>query len=132
MVQVGTRWHIVGQITNVDVDPADLTITGTLLNSAGESMASYAAGQASVLKVLPGETVPFRVDFEGVAGAIEGTDLTDPEFNPNAVTEIVLDEPVASYELSVKALVTGRNLERLAPTQLELARVRSAADFKTT
>ncbi len=121
VVQVGTRWHIVGQITNVDVDPADLTITGTLLNSVGESMASYAAGQASVLKVLPGETVPFRVDFEGVAGAIEGTDLTDPEFNPNAVTEIVLDEPVASYELSVKALVTGRNLERLAPTQLQFS-----------
>ncbi len=118
VVQVGTRWHIVGQITNVDVDPADLTISGTLLNSAGESMASYAAGQGSVSKVLPGETVPFRVDFEGVAGAVEGTDLTDAEFNPNAVTEIVLDEPVASYELSVKALVTGRNLERLAPTQL--------------
>jgi hypothetical protein len=115
----GTRWHIVGQITNVDVDPADLTITGTLLDADDEPMASYAAGQASVLKVLPGETVPFRVDFEGVAGAIAGTDLSDPEFNPDAVTEIVLDEPVASYELSVKALVTGRNLERLAPTQLK-------------
>ncbi|MBT8241200.1 MAG: hypothetical protein KJN63_08235, partial [Acidimicrobiia bacterium] len=67
-----------------------------------------------------GETVPFRVDFEGVAGAVEGADLTDPEFSPDAVTEIVLAEPVASYELAVKALVTGRDLQRLAPSQLEV------------
>jgi hypothetical protein len=136
VVRRGTRWHVVGQITNVDVDPADLTITGTLLSSNGEPLASYAAGQASVSKVLPGETVPFRVDFEGVAGAVEGADLTDPEFSPDAVTEIVLDEPVASYELAVKALVTGRDLHRLAPSQLEVedthVRGRLQNDLTTT
>jgi len=103
---------IVGQLTNVDIDPADITVTGRLLDEAGEVMAEYQAGRGTVHKVRPGETVPFRVAFEGMVTAGR-----DPEsvgvFAPNAVAQLKLDRPIASYELAVKALVTGRNLQRL-------------------
>jgi len=114
LVHDGVAWFIVGQITNLDIDPADITVTGRLRSEDGTELAEYQAGIGTVHKVLPGETVPFRVSFEGVVGAADGVDASSGVFDPNKVVQLALDEEVVSYELEAKALVTGRNLQRLA------------------
>ncbi len=121
LVRRAGRWHIVGQLTNVDVDPADITVTGRLIDADRRVLAAYDGGQATVHKVRPGETVPFRIDFEGVAGANDAAAPDAGDFAPDSVTEVILDAPVASYDLAVKALVTGRDLERLTVENLDYA-----------
>ena len=72
-------------------------------------------------KVLPGETVPFRVAFEGVATVSDGSIAANEQagvFDPDSVVQLTLTEDVASYEVEAKALVTGRNLERLVVSDL--------------
>ena len=128
LVRKGDRWFIVGQVTNLDIDPADITVTGRLRDADGGELAEYQAGVGTVHKVLPGETVPFLVSFEGVVGAAEGVDDSSGVFDPANVVQLVLDDEVASYEVEVKALVTGRNLERLAVEDL---RIGEQADERT-
>ena len=110
------QWFIVGQLTNLDVDPADITVTGRLLGADGTALATYHGGEGTVHKVLPGETVPFRVAFEGVATVAMANLAQDQEagvFDPELVVQLELTEDVVSYEVEAKALVTGRNLDRL-------------------
>lgn len=115
------QWFIVGQLTNIDVDPADITVTGRLRGADGEALATYHAGIGTVHKVLPGETVPFRVAFEGVA-TVESVDNPANQqtgtFDPTSTVQLRLSEEVVSYEVEAKALVTGRNLQRLAVSNL--------------
>ena len=128
LIEEDGQWFIVGQLTNLDIDPADVTVTGQLLGVGGTELATYHAGEGTVHKVLPGETVPFRVAFEGVA-TIDQAALDEAEhsletaervgvFDPDSVVQLELDEDVVSYEVSVKALVTGRNLGRLTVSNL--------------
>ena len=126
LVKEDDSWFVVGQITNLDIDPADITVTGRLRDEDGVELAEYQAGIGTVHKVLPGETVPFRVSFEGVVGVADSdaVDESSGVFDPDNVVQLVLDDEVASYEVEAKALVTGRNLERLAVEDVQI----SAAD----
>ncbi len=124
------QWYIVGQITNLDVDPADITVTGRLLDDDGVALATYHAGEGTVHKVLPGETVPFRVAFEGVATIDDADQKASEEvgvFDPESVVQLELTEQVASYEVEAKALVTGRNLERLVVSTVSAQRAASSS-----
>lgn len=129
LVQLDDQWYIVGQLTNLDVDPADITVTGRLRSADGVELAAYHAGLGTVHKVLPGETVPFRIAFEGVAqqglaqeGSVDGAVGEEQGvFDPDSVVQLTLDDEVASYEVEARALVTGRNLERLAVADVEIS-----------
>ena len=120
LVREDQNWFVVGQLTNLDVDPADITVTGRLRAEDGTELAEYQAGSGTVHKVLPGETVPFRVSFEGVADAADEVDEHSGVFDPDNVVQLTLDDEVASYEVEAKALVTGRNLERLVIEDVEI------------
>jgi hypothetical protein len=111
--RVGERWIIVGTVTNVDVDPADVTVNGTLRGADDDVLASYDAGQATIHQVLPGETVPYRIDFEGRAGSVDRDDPVAAQFDPLAYAEPVLDGEVASVDVAARAVVTGGQLERV-------------------
>lgn len=134
LVRQDGQWYIVGQLTNLDVDPADITVTGRLQGAGGTPLATYHAGEGTVHKVLPGETVPFRVAFEGVA-TVEADDLATDEqagvFDPDSVVQLMLEEDVVSYEVEAKALVTGRNLERLVVSDIVIDES-SAGDHRLT
>ena len=127
LVKEGDNYFVVGQLTNLDIDPADITVTGRLRGEDGIELAEYQAGVGTVHKVLPGETVPFRVSFEGVVGVASGVEDkgdVDEEagvFDPDNVIQLVLDDEIASYEVEAKALVTGRNLERLTVKDVQIA-----------
>ena len=69
-----------------------------------------------------------RVSFEGVIESAESIDDTEGVFEPDKVVQLTLDEEVASYEVEAKALVTGRNLERLTVEDVQI----DAADGRRT
>ncbi len=116
LVVVDERTYVVGEITNSDVDPADITVTAYLYDSTGETLSWYNAQGGMIHKLLPQESTPFRVDFEGVAGtAITETAQIEEqagEFDPLAFTPITVEDRVTSYAVYGKGVVTGRNLYR--------------------
>lgn len=107
-------YSVVGEVLNVDVDPADVTVSGYIYDQAGELLTWYNAGAGMMHKLLPQETTPFRIDFEGVAGlALE--DLRGPiAFAPDAKWQYVLpgDTQLGRFDVFAKAVVTQRDLDR--------------------
>jgi hypothetical protein len=91
---VDDNWVVVGDVTNIDVDPADVTITAQLRDEDGDLLATYDAAQVMVHKLLPGESSPFRVVFESLAGtapaedgeATAATEVVDDVGNGDALT----------------------------------------------
>lgn len=110
MVSVDGRQSVVGELINADADPADITVTAYLLDEAGDTITWYNAQQVAVHKIRPKEITPFRIDFEGVAGA--ALDAYEPEFRPNAYTPVTGVEATKRVDVYAKAVVTGRDLFR--------------------
>ena len=112
-VRADGRFAVVGEITNLDVDPADLTVTARFLNSDGETLVEHNASLVTIHKVLPRETVPFRIDLESIAGSQPSTAEASGSFHPDLFAAPDVDATdIASIELITKAVVTGRDLER--------------------
>ena len=97
---------VVGQVVNVDVDPADLTITAVLRDEDGAELARYNATDHMLRTLNPRESTPFRIDFEEVAAGV------DPDFDPLDFSPIELDNDIASVEVYAKAVVTQSGLSR--------------------
>ena len=111
--RVGDRWVVVGDVTNIDVDPADVTVNGTLRGPDGTLVASYDAGQSTIHQVLPGETVAYRIEFEGRAGSVDRDDPVAGDFDPLAYADIVVESDVMGVEIASRAVITGGQLERV-------------------
>ncbi len=107
-----TRYSVVGELINTDVDPGDITVAAYLYDKDGNVLTWYNAQYAIVHKILPKEVTPFRIDFEGVAGAVLDDVATAGDFAPDAYSPIELDVPVAAFEVYAKAVVTARELYR--------------------
>lgn len=121
--RLGDRWIVVGVVTNIDVDPADVTVNGVLRGSDGEPLAAYDANQSTVHQVLPGESVPYRIDFEERAGAFDRDDPVAGDFDPLAYAEPVIESEVVGVEVASRAVITGGQLERVV--DISRASVRS-------
>jgi hypothetical protein len=98
---------IVGEVLNLDVDPADLTITGVLKDENDDIVLRYNATQQIMHRILPRESTPFRIEFQEVAA---GTDL---DFDPLAFTPAEFDPTtMVTAEVYAKAVVTSDGLDR--------------------
>ena len=111
--RAGERWIVVGTLTNGDVDPADVTVNASLVGDDDVLLASYDAGQSTIHQVLPGETVPYRIDVEGRAGSVDRDDPVAGAFDPLAYSAPVIDEEVVRVEVAARAVVTGGQLDRV-------------------
>lgn len=111
--RTGGAYSLVGELLNNDVDPADITVTGTILDAKGELLTWYNAGEIIIHKLLPLEITPFRIDFEGVAGAAL-TDVAGLEFAPGAqwTYQLPSNRTIGRYEVTARAVVTQRDLDR--------------------
>ncbi len=107
-------FSLVGELMNVDVDPADVTVTGLIYTKDGDVLTWYNSGAGMIHKILPLEITPFRIDFEGVAG-LALADTADSlsfapgsywGYRPSSSTEI------GSFAVFGKGVVTGRDLGR--------------------
>lgn len=121
LVVVDEQISVVGEVRNDDVDPGYVTVSAELLDDADDELSTYAASTGAVHTALPGEIVPFRIDFEGVAGLVEidGELVAEQvEFEPGATTALALDaDRIAEVIVSAKAVVTDTDLGRRMTAQ---------------
>ena len=117
LVQVDGRYSVVGELASRDPDPADATVTAVLYGAGSVELSRYNAQSAMIHKLLPGETTPFRVDFEGVAGALITDTTKVGDFKPGDFTPPQLAQPVEVFAVNGKAVVTGRDLVRTLAIQ---------------
>lgn len=113
------RFSLVGELLNRDADPADITVTGAIYGEGEELLTWYNAGDGIIHKVLPLEITPFRVDFEGVAGAALTQAAADITFAPGATWDYQLPAAkiLKKFTVSAKAVVTQRDLLRAVGVQ---------------
>jgi hypothetical protein len=112
LVKHAGRYDVVGELINLDSDPADLTVTAFLRDAAGEELVRYNAQEGMIHKLLPKEVTPFRVEFEGVAGAVLSDTLDLKKFKPGAFTPPLITRPIGSFDVYAKAVVTSHDLSR--------------------
>jgi len=112
LVRHAGRYSVVGELINSDSDPADLTVTAFLRDAAGGELSRYNAQEVMMHKLFPKEMTPFRVDFEGVAGAVLTNTLNLKTFTPGAFTPPLITRPVQSFDVYAKAVVTQHDLSR--------------------
>ena len=112
LVQVNGRYSVVGELINTDNNPADVTVTAFLYDDAGNTLSWYDAQLVIMHTLLPKEVTPFRIDFEGVAGAVLGDAATAGDFNPKAYSPINPNKPIANFNVYAKAVVTKSDLDR--------------------
>jgi hypothetical protein len=103
---------VVGEIRNDDVQPADTSVTAQLVGADGEPVATWDASIVAKHQVMPGEVVPFRIDFEDVAGALE-VDEGTAVFAPGAREPMRLDpDDVTGLDVYAKGVGTSGGLDR--------------------
>ncbi len=97
---------VVGEVTNLDVDPADVTLTAVLRNNAGEVVARYNATDHLIRTLNPRESTAFRIEFQQVAAG------NNVDFDPLHVSPIELNDDIVTAEIYAKAVVTENGLYR--------------------
>ena len=112
LIEHDGRVSLVGELINTDSDPGDVTVAAFLFDDQGETLTWYNAQNVIMHKLFPKEVTPFRVDFEGVAGAALGDEEPSAEFDPEAFYKIDLAKPIDTFEVYAKAVVTSRDLYR--------------------
>ncbi|PCE62516.1 hypothetical protein [Sediminicola luteus] len=98
LVKYNGKYSIIGSIQNIDNVPADVSLKGTLYNDRDKVLASYDAKYHIKHKLMPKETTPFRIDFEGIAWS-STLDTIPPTFDPDTFTPIDLDEVPKTFDL---------------------------------
>jgi len=123
LVRHSGRYSVVGEVINTSSDPADVTVTAFLHDAVGGELSRYNAQEVIMHKLFPKEVTPFRVDFEGVAGAVLTDTLDLKTFKPGAFTPPLLTRPVDSFDVYAKAVITQHDLSRnLTLQDLEIFR----------
>lgn len=67
-LRVQGRWLVIGNVTNLDVDPVDVTVTAQLRDADSELLSTWNAAEAMQHQLLSGESTPFRIEFQSIAG----------------------------------------------------------------
>ncbi len=111
LVQRDSTYAIVGEIQNVDNIPADIAVTGALYTQDNKELARFNAKDVIKHKLLPKETTPYRINFEGTAWS-GATEEKPTVFNPSMFTEINLLETPIHFEIQVAANVATTDLHQ--------------------
>ncbi|WP_425236468.1 hypothetical protein [Ulvibacterium sp.] len=98
LVKFQGSYSIVGELQNVDNIPADVVIKATLYNDGDTKLANYNAKYHIKHKLMPKETTPFRIDFEGIAWS-STKDTLPPTFDPDEFTPVALAEQPTKFNL---------------------------------
>ena len=112
LIERNGQYHVVGQLTNIDNDPAYVTVSATLYNKEDIEIVSYNAKEVLIHNLLPKEKTYFRIDFEDIAYQISKSTfpkIYDPAFS-NPFT--FLEEPV-KLVLNIKSVISSAPLNRL-------------------
>lgn len=110
LVRLGERWAVIGDVTNIDADPADVTVWAEMRDTDGELLVMNFASFVMHHDLLPQETTPFRIDLETVGGYAEER----LEFDPKASWPFVLPPgtAVGSVDVYARAVTSDRPMDR--------------------
>ncbi len=113
------QFAVVGEVPNNDADPADLTMRATIYDESGKELTWYNAADVAIHKALPYEVVPFRVNFEGVAGEALTNASAALVFEPGAsfAYQLPADANLGAYNVFAKAVTTPYDLDRAVGAQ---------------
>ncbi|RAJ77414.1 hypothetical protein CLV59_107181 [Chitinophaga dinghuensis] len=111
LVKLDSQYIVVGEISNTSAIPAHLTITAELYDRSGSRLISYNTRYNTIHDLLPGEVVPFRIDFEQTAWLREN-DLRPFKFEPYAHYPFTFNTAPATFKILAKAVVGDKDLYR--------------------
>ncbi|MFS4455973.1 hypothetical protein [Maribacter sp. 2304DJ31-5] len=109
LIQYRGHYSIIGELQNVDNIPSDVVIKATLYNDNDKELANYNAKYHIKHKLMPKETTPFKINFEGIAWA-STKDTMPPTFDPDTFTPIDLEEVPTKFNLQCAGNVAHTDL----------------------
>jgi hypothetical protein len=111
LVKLDTNYFVVGELQNVDVYPAHITISSDLYDKNGRRLVSYNAKYATIHRILPLEKVPFKVEFESTAWKYTLTTKVK-KFNPNEFSPFQFSSPPIDFKVFARSVVDKNDLYR--------------------
>ncbi len=124
LVQRGGKLFLVGSVTNIDVVPAAISLTGELRGITGNRLMRQGQGTVGGERLRGGETSGFAIPFAGVLSLTEAAKITG--FDPTLYIPPELPEPPAIAALDARALVGTSDVYR--GVSLNGARIKAAQD----
>ncbi|MCU4655218.1 hypothetical protein N8I71_20440 [Roseibacterium sp. SDUM158016] len=103
LVRRDGRLTLVGAVTNLDMDPAAITLIGDLRDVTGRSLLRQGAGFVGGQRLLPGETTGFRIGFESVLSLEDA--VPGQSYDPTQFLPPILAAPAEGATLDARALV---------------------------
>lgn len=113
LVKFDSSYYVIGELQNVDVYPAHITISSDLYDKNGRKLVSYNAKYATIHRILPMEKIPFKIEFESTAwkyvSAIKGK---SQKFNPNEFSPFKFSSPPVEFKIFARSVVDKNDLYR--------------------
>jgi len=104
LVKVDSNFHVIGEIINIDSDPAYITVSASLYDEQDNELVSYNAKDILVHNLLPKESTPFRIDFEST----QWTSSYGQTFNPMEKNPMSFNSPPKKFVVNVKSVVNDK------------------------
>lgn len=103
------RFSIIGQLSNLDADPAAVSVFGELQQDRVR-LARKAAGKWGGHRLLPAESAGFRIDFDGVLSLKHAESLG--QFDPEQFIPPEYPDKPDGGHVDARAIVAARNIYR--------------------
>jgi hypothetical protein len=118
LVKNDSSYFVVGELQNIDVYPAHITIAADLYDKNGRKLVSYNAKYCTIHRILPLEKIPFKIEFESTAWRyVQGTKSKSGKFNPNEFTPFAFSSPPTDFKVLARSVVDKNDLYRSFGTQ---------------
>ncbi|MDP5139727.1 MAG: hypothetical protein NWP83_04570, partial [Spirosomaceae bacterium] len=104
LVKKDSSYSVVGELQNTDNLPSHVTLQADLYDKYNRKLVSYNAKYATIHRILPKETIAFRIDFEATAWVKEN-DLDPSKFNPVEFEAFEFSSPPVAFKLLARAVV---------------------------
>jgi hypothetical protein len=109
LVERDGLYSIIGYLSNIDNDPAFVTIDAVLYDKEGKEITSYSVSDHIIHNLLPKEGTPFRIDFEDILWQQTKAKFPD-KFIPGVDARVVLDREPVEFVINVRTMVTAERM----------------------
>lgn len=105
LVKKDKHYSIVGDLINVDNDPAFITIDAFLYDDEGNEIISYSVTDQIIHNLMPKESTAFRIDFEDIFWQKTKSEFPE-KFDPEVEGKFELDINPDNFVINVRSMVT--------------------------
>ncbi|MCP9763839.1 hypothetical protein [Lacihabitans soyangensis] len=113
LVMQDSSYFVIGELQNIDVYPAHITISSDLYDKNGRKLVSYNAKYATIHRILPMEKIPFKIEFESTAWKyVRETKKNADKFNPNEFSPFKFSSPPVDFKIFARSVVDKNDLYR--------------------